>query len=150
LKFADTFPEHEHAAVVLGAAADDLYDMKDFAPALSAGRKLIERYPGAAAPVRRSAWMVVAHSSLELADYPNAEAGYVRVLDLTPNQDESYAGLVENLAAAIYKQGEQANEQGNYRAAADHFLRIKQAAPTAKIRASAEYDAGAALIRLED
>ncbi|MET0535624.1 MAG: tetratricopeptide repeat protein [Steroidobacter sp.] len=150
LKFADTFPEHEHAAVVLGAAADDLYDMKDFAPALSAGRKLIDRYPGAAAPVRRSAWMVVAHSSLELADYPNAEQGYVRVLELTPSQDESHAGLVENLAAAIYKQGEQANEQGNYRAAADHFLRIKQAAPTAKIRAAAEYDAGAALIRLED
>lgn len=150
LKFADTFAEHEHASVVLGAAADDLYDMKDFAPALSAGRKLIERYPGAAAPVRRSAWMVVAHSSLELADYPNAEQGYVRVLELTPGQDESYAGLVENLAAAIYKQGEQANEQGNYRAAADHFLRIKQAAPTAKIRAAAEYDAGAALIRLED
>jgi TolA-binding protein len=150
LKFADTFADHEHAPVVLGAAADDLYDMKDFAPALSAGRKLIERYPGAAAPVRRSAWMVVAHSSLELADYPNAEAAYVRVLDLTPTQDDSYAGLVENLAAAIYKQGEQANEQGNYRAAADHFLRIKQAAPTAKIRAAAEYDAGAALIRLED
>lgn len=150
LQFADTFPEHEHAAVVLGAAADDLYDMKDFAPALSAGRKLIERYPGAAAPVRRSAWMVVAHSSLELADYPNAEAAYVRVLDLTPVQDDSYAGLVENLAAAIYKQGEQANQQGNYRAAADHFLRIKQAAPTAKIRAAAEYDAGAALIKLED
>jgi TolA-binding protein len=150
LKFADTFPDHEHAPVVLGAAADDLYDMKEFSPALTAGRKLIERYPGAAAPVRRSAWMVVAHSSLELSDYPNAEQAYVRVLELTPNQDESYAGLVENLAAAIYKQGERANEQGNYRAAADHFLRIKQAAPTAKIRASAEYDAGSALIRLED
>ena len=80
LKFADTFPEHEHAPVVLGAAADDLYDMKDFAVALSSGRKLIDRYPNAAAPVRRSAWMVVAHSSLELADYPNAEQGYVRVL----------------------------------------------------------------------
>ncbi len=38
----------------------------------------------------------------------------------------------------------------DYRAAADHFLRIKQAAPTAKIRAGAEYDAGAALIRLQD
>ena len=37
LRFADTFPEHEHAPTVLGAAADDLYEMKDFAPALSAG-----------------------------------------------------------------------------------------------------------------
>lgn len=150
LRFADTFPEHEHAATILGAAADDLYGMKDFAPALAAGRKLIERYPDAAAPVRRSAWLVVAHSSLELADYPNAEQAYGRVLALTPPEDESRAGLVENLAASIYKQGEQANEQANYRAAADHFLRIKQVAPTAKICAAAEYDAGAALIRLED
>ncbi|MGH8189039.1 MAG: tetratricopeptide repeat protein, partial [Steroidobacteraceae bacterium] len=150
LKFADAFPDHEHAAVILGAAADDLYGMKDFTAALGAGRKLIDRYPNAAAPVRRSAWLVVAHASLELADYPNAEQAYGRVLALTPNEDESYAGLVENLAASIYKQGERANEQANYRAAADHFLRIKQVAPTATIRAAAEYDAGAALIRLED
>jgi tetratricopeptide (TPR) repeat protein len=149
LRFADTFPDHEHAATILGAAADDLYDMKDFAPALAAGRKLIDRYPNAAAPVRRSAWLVVAHSSLELADYPNAEQAYGQVLALTPAQDDSRAGLVENLAASIYKQGELANQQANYRAAADHFLRIKQVAPTAKIRANAEYDAGAALIHLE-
>jgi tetratricopeptide (TPR) repeat protein len=149
LRFADTFPDHEHAAKILGAAADDLYDMKDFAPALAAGRKLIDRYPNAATPVRRSAWLVVAHSSLELADYPNAEQAYGQVLALTPADDDSRAGLVENLAASIYKQGELANQQANYRAAADHFLRIKQVAPTAKIRAAAEYDAGAALIHLE-
>jgi cellulose synthase operon protein C len=149
LRFADTFPDHEHAPAILGAAADDLYDMKDFAPALAAGRKLIDRYPNAAAPVRRSAWLVVAHSSLELADYPNAEQAYGQVLALTPAEDVSRAGLVENLAASIYKQGELANQQSNYRAAADHFLRIKQVAPTAKMRAAAEYDAGAALMHLE-
>jgi TolA-binding protein len=150
LRFADAFQDHEQAAPILGAAADDLYGMKDFGPALGAGRKLIERYPGAAAPVRRSAWLVVAHSSLELADFPSAEQAYGQVLALTTPEDESRAGLVENLAASIYKQGERANEQANYRAAADHFLRIKQVAPTAKIRAAAEYDAGAALIHLED
>src|SRR6266436_5733975 len=31
IKFADTFPQHEKAAAVLGAAADDLYEMKDYA-----------------------------------------------------------------------------------------------------------------------
>src|SRR5262249_38719280 len=46
--------------------------------------------------------------------------------------------------------GEQANERGDYRAAADHFLRVSKAAPTSKICANAEYDAGAALIRLQD
>jgi tetratricopeptide (TPR) repeat protein len=150
LKFADTFPQHEHAAVVLGAAAEDLYDMKDFALARASARKLIDNFPNAAASVRRTAWLVVAHSSFDLAEYPDAEQAYAHVLEATTQQDESRRALVENLVASIYKQGEQANAQGDYRAAADHFLRIKQAAPTAKIRAGAEYDAGAALIRLQD
>ena len=150
LKFAETFPDHEHAAVVLGAAADDLYEMKDVILARESARKLIERYPNAAPPVRRSAWIVVAHSSFDLADYPNAEQAYTRVLVMTSEDEQSRLALVENLAASIYKQGEQANQIQDYRAAADHFLRIKQAAPTAAIRASAEYDAGAALANLKD
>jgi cellulose synthase operon protein C len=150
LRFADAFPQHEQASRVLGAAADDLYEMKEFAPALGAAQKLIERYPAAELSIRRSAWIVVAHSSLELTQYPQAETAYTRVLEMTPESDPSHAGLVENLAASIYKQGEQANAAQDYRAAADHFLRIKQAAPTSQIRAAAEYDASAALIRLED
>ena len=150
LKFADTFPQHEHAAVVLGAAAEDLYDMKDFALARTSAQKLIDVFPNAAPPIRRTAWVVVAHASFDLADYPQAEQAYARVLEATSQEDETRAALVENLAASIYKQGEQANALGEYRAAADHFLRIKIAAPTAKIRAGAEYDAGAALMHLQD
>jgi outer membrane protein assembly factor BamD (BamD/ComL family) len=52
--------------------------------------------------------------------------------------------------AAIYKQAEQSNLVEDYRAAANHFLRIKAVAPTSSIRSAAEYDAGAALMRLED
>jgi TolA-binding protein len=151
LKFADAFPSHEQAATVLGAAADDLYEMKDFRPAIDTAQKLIERYPAAELPVRRAAWVVVAHASFELGEFPQAENGYTRVLELTASSDEKRQALVENLAASIYKQGEQANAMQDYRAAASHFLRVKQAAPGAeKICAAAEYDAGAALIRLQD
>ena len=150
LRFADTFPQHEHASVVLSAAAEDLYDMKDFTLARTSARKLIDSFPSAAPSVRRAAWLVVAHSSFDLAEFQDAEQAYARVLEATPEEDESRPALVENLAASIYKQGEQANELGEYRVAANHFLRIKQAAPTSKIRAGAEYDAGAALIRLQD
>jgi tetratricopeptide (TPR) repeat protein len=150
LRFADTFPEHEHAAEILGAAADDLYDMKDFPLAIESAHKLIDRYPAAELPLRRSAWVVVAHSSFDLAKYEDAEQAYTRVLELTAPDDESREALVDNLAASIYKQGEQANLLEDYRAAADNFLRVKQVAPTSKIAASAEYDAGAALMHLED
>lgn len=150
LKFADTFPDHEHAAVVLGAAAEDLYAMNDFAPAADAARKLIERYPAAELSLRQSAWTVIAHASFELADFLAAEQAYSRVLELTPPDDPSRPALIDNLAASIYKQGEAANQAEDYRAAADHFLRIKAAAPTSEIRPAAEYDAAAALMRLED
>ena len=68
----------------------------------------------------------------------------------TPEGDESRSGFIDNLAAAIYKQGEIANEAEEYRLAADHFLRVRSAAPTSAIRSAAEYDAGAALMRLKD
>jgi tetratricopeptide (TPR) repeat protein len=150
LRFAETFPGHEHAAVVLGAAADDLYAMQQFERARESGHVLLERYPDAPAPLRRSAWIVVAHASFDLEDYAAAEQAYSSVLALTGTEDETRPDFIDNLAAAIYKQGELANAREDYRGAADHFLRIRTAAPTSGIRAAAEYDAGAALIRLED
>lgn len=150
LRFADTFPQHEQAPTVLVAAAQDLYDLKDYVAARDAGRKLLEKFPAATRDLQRTAWMVVAHSSFELAEYPVAEQAYVQVLAATSAADESRPGLVENLAGSIYKQGEAANAAGDFRAAANHFLRIKGAAPTSKIRAGAQYDAGAALMRLQD
>jgi tetratricopeptide (TPR) repeat protein len=150
LRFVDAFPAHEHADVVLGAAVDDLYDMEQFEAAIENGHKLIANYPDADPDIRRSAWLVVAHASFDTARYVEAEDAYLRVLAVTPEDDESHAGIVDNLAASIYKQGEQANVLEDYRTAANHFLRIRQLAPTSSIRPAAEYDAGAALMRLED
>lgn len=150
LRFVDAFPQHEQSAVVLGAAADDLYDMKDFHAAIEAAEQLIEHYPDADPALLRSAWVVVAHSSIDIAEYQDAEHAYMRVLNLSPADDDSREAIVDGLAASIYKQGEQANLLEDYRAAADHFLRIKDVAPTSQIRAAAEYDAAAALVRLED
>jgi tetratricopeptide (TPR) repeat protein len=150
IKFADTFPQHEQAAVALAAAAQDAYEMKDLVLARDSAQHLLEKFPNAAAGVHRDAWLVVGHASFGLAAYADAEQAYSRVLEATPKEDASHAGLVENLAASIYKQGEQANQAGDYRTAANHFVRVKQVAPTSKICAAAEYDAGAALLRLQD
>jgi tetratricopeptide (TPR) repeat protein len=124
--------------------------MKDLVLARDSSRHLIEKFPNAAAGVRRDAWLVAAHSTFGLAEYADAEQAYGHVLEATPEADAGRAGLVENLAASIYKQGEQANQAGDYRTAANHFVRVKQVAPTSKICAAAEYDAGAALLHLKD
>jgi TolA-binding protein len=150
LKFVDTFPEHEKAAIVLGAAADDLYGMKEYEQALAAANKLLEVFPSRDVDAVRAAWLVIAHSSYELLRYSEAETAYLKVLELLPEGDEASDELVDNLAASIYKQGEQANAIQDYRVAADHFLRVGRMAPTSKIRPTAEYDAAASLIELKD
>ena len=150
LKFADAYPEHEKAAIVLGAAADDLYDMREYEQAATAARKLIESFPKAGTEVVRGAHMVVGHSTYELGRYSEAETSYVKVLSLLPDGDKAKSVITDNLAAAIYKQGEQARDNKDYRAAADNFLRVGRMAPNSKIIANAEYDAAAALIQLKD
>ncbi len=150
LKFADTFPKHEKAAIVLGAAADDLYGMQAYEQALAAANKLLEVFPDTDTDVVRSAWLVIGHASYELLRYSEAEIAYLRVLALLPAGDTTRDDLIDNLAASIYKQGEQANVAEDYRAAADHFLRVGRVAPASNIRANAEYDGAAALIQLKD
>ncbi len=150
LRFAEAFQAHEQAPFVLGAAADDLYEMQDFEGAIDAAAKVIERYPATDTQLLRSVWTVIGHAAIDLARYPEAEVAYSSVLALTPEDDEGRPALIDGLAAAIYKQGEQANLAEDYRAAAGHFLRIKDVAPTSGIRTAAEYDAAAALIKLED
>jgi tetratricopeptide (TPR) repeat protein len=150
IRFADAFPAHEQAPMILAAAAEDLYGLEDHAAAIETGRRLIAQYPDAPSDILQATWTVVAHASFDSADYVAAEEAYTRVLERTPDDDESAAKLTNNLAASIYKQGEQASEAGDDRTAADHFLRIAEVAPDSDIRPVAEYDAAASLIRLED
>lgn len=150
LRFADEFVGHAEAPAVLGAAANDLYDMQEFDTAITSAQKLIERYPESDSDLLRSAWAVFAHSSMDVAAYDQAETGYSRVLELMPTDDESRSSAIDSLAAAIYKQGEQAILLDDFRTAATQFLRIRDAAPTSALRVSAEYDGAVALMKLQD
>lgn len=150
LRFAETYPRHEKAALVMSAALDDIYEMKQYGQTVTTSRRLLARFPQAEQPIRRGAWLLLAHASFELANYQDAEEGYAQVLPLTPDHDKSRKELVEALAASIYKQGEQAGKKGDYKTAAGHYLRVAQAAPTASIRPNAEFDGATALIQLKD
>lgn len=150
LKFADVFPQSEKAALVMSAAVEDIYGMKDYAFVVTAGRKLLANFLQADPKIRRSTWLLVAHSSFEMANFKDAEEGYLNVLNLTSEDDKSRPDVVENLAASIYKQGEQASKLSDFKIAAGHFLRVATAAPTSKIRPSADYDGASALMQLKD
>lgn len=152
LRFVDVFPKHKKAAIILSAAADDLYDLKDFQIAINSSHLLINNYPNADISLRRSSWLVIAYSSFDLRKYSDAETAFINVLAIKSKKtsQSKHKELQENLAAAIYKQGEQAIKLVDYKAAVDHFLRVGKLVPNSKIRSTAEYDAATALIQLKD
>lgn len=150
LRFADAHPSDARVPGVLTNTAEKLYEMKVPARAASVAMRVLALTPAPPADLRRTAWTVLAHTEFERAAYNRAEAAYQQVLALTDAKAETRPALNERLAAAIYKQGEQARAAGKQREAADHFLRVAAAAPASTIRANAEYDAAAALIVLKD
>ncbi len=82
---------------------------------------------------------------------PAAETAYVQLARVRSRATtRSAARSSERIASSIYKQGEQARSAGQLDVAVEHFLRVAQAAPSSPMRATAEYDAGAALIQLGD
>jgi tetratricopeptide (TPR) repeat protein len=146
LKFAQTFPLHAESAQVLTRAATDLYSAKDYPRAVAAADTLLARQPPADVAKQRIAWTVIANSNFEQGMFDKAEAGYNSAQALMPPNDPERPVIVERLAAAIYKQGEQKNKAGDSAAAVDDFLRVSQMAPTSKVRANADFDAAALLI----
>ncbi|GAA5524708.1 cell division coordinator CpoB [Microbulbifer aestuariivivens] len=150
LRFAETFPQHDKAPQVMVGAVEDLYLLRDYEQAIANGRLLLQRFPQAEREIRRSAWILVAHGSFDTSAYPQAEQAYGQALAITQPDAKDRPALVENLAASVYQQGDLARKAENYQQAADHFLRIRDLAPGASILATAEYDAAAALIVLQD
>jgi tetratricopeptide (TPR) repeat protein len=147
LRFAATFPAHPESAQVLTRAATELYAAKDYLRATSAAEALLAKQPQVDAGKQRIAWTVIANSNFDQGIFDKAEAGYTHAQALMAPNDPERSVIVERLAASIYKQGEQKSKAGDSAAAVDDFLRVASLAPTSKVRANADFDAAALLIK---
>jgi tetratricopeptide (TPR) repeat protein len=150
LRYGQTFPTDPRAGAVLAHAAEQLYALRDTERATGVAQQVLALQPPEAAPQRRSAWTVVAHAAFERGAFDEAERGYGEVLSLVPPNDTARAELVERLAGSVYKQGEQARAAGRTQDAVGHFNRVASVAPQSPVRATAQYDAAAAMIELKD
>ena len=96
-------------------------------------------------PQLGTVWSKLTYSHFMLNDYLSVE--YSAHQALTHLTDKLKRKEVEErLAAAIYKQGEAAQTEGDFVVAARHFLRVMSIVPSAAIVLQAEYDAAAAYI----
>jgi TolA-binding protein len=147
LKFAQTFPAHPESAQVLTRAATDLYAVKDYPRAIAAADALLARQPAVDAGKQRIAWTVIGNSNFDQGFFDKAETAYSHAQTLMPANDPERPVIVERLAASIYKQGEQKSKSGDSAAAVEDFLRVSALAPASKVRANADFDAAALLIK---
>jgi TolA-binding protein len=148
LRFTQTYPEHAQVPVVRTDAAERLFALNEFERAreVAAEALLVPMAP----ELERTAWTVVAHSDFDLAQYAAAESAYLTLQGYLPVDDPDRAEISERIASSIYRQGEQAQLAGSVDEAVDHFLRVGRIVPNSTIRATAEYDAAAALIQAND
>ena len=147
LRFAKAFPDDKRAPAVLLKAAEELLDLKRVGEASTVAQQLInmDKQKKVNKELLASAWAIVASAQFELGNYADAEQASLARLRMRIKNDKDRQTHVDRLAAAIYKQGEQAKEQGKFEEAANHFLRIGEVAPSAEVRPNAEYDAAAVL-----
>jgi TolA-binding protein len=149
LRFGDTFPEHPESAAVLTTIAEDLFQQNEFDLAIAVSQTVTGKVPPVAPALARTSWTVTAHSQFDLGNFVEAEKAYYSLRLLTPPDDQvANQEIKDRIASSIYKQGEQARDAGDLESAVTHFRRLGEAVPDSEIRATAEYDAAAALITM--
>ncbi|WP_298825848.1 tetratricopeptide repeat protein [uncultured Piscinibacter sp.] len=150
LRFAKAFPKDGRTGTVLTNASEKLFALRDGERAAEVAQQVLRLDPPAAAAQRRVAWTVIAHDAFERNRFDQSEKAYGEVLALTPEKDAARGDLVERLAASVYKQGELARAAGDSKAAVGHFNRVAAVAPASAVRATAQYDAAAAMLAMKD
>ena len=149
LKFADTYPEHPESGTVLTKIAEDLFQQDQFDLAIAVGQAVVGKQPAVKPELARTAWTVIAHSQFDLGNFADAEIAYYSLRNFTPADDAvANAEIKDRIASSIYKQGEQARDNGDFELAVTDFRRLGVAVPDSDIRETAEYDAAAVLITM--
>src|SRR5690606_39227322 len=110
-------------------------------------RQILARQPPVEREYQRIVSTLLAHSLFDRQQFAQAEAAYVDVRRLLPEDDPTRADIEQRLAAAIYKQGESNRDSGNATQAVNDFLRIAALAPGTGILATAQFDAAAILLQ---
>lgn len=150
LLFVNRHSADERADDVLYSATDYAYTQSDFTQALALAERLLSWQPQPNKTLRREASLIKAHALYGLEDYLRAERAYVQALTQVSAKDTRRKALVENLAASVYRQGEQRLAAGDARGAIDEWLRVAAVAPSSSLRVSAEFDAIGQLLLLKD
>ncbi len=146
LRFVNAFPADARAPDVFYIALQREYQQKNWEEVVAMSQRLVTWQPAPDSTLVTEALLLSGHSLFELDRYGEAEQSYREALAVMPETDERRAGVMENLAASVFRQAEQLAEAGDVDGAVGEYLRVGVLVPTSALRANAEYDAASLLI----
>lgn len=140
IEFAFVFAGDPRAPEVQTDAADSLFTLDDYGPAVELAENLLKEWPEVEWRLRRTALTIRGHGYFELGRFAESEAAYHELL-AGPLDDGQRPQIIERLLAAVYRQAEAAEADGAVDAAVAHFLRLSDIAPGAQLAVQGHYDA---------
>ena len=150
IRFATTFRQHAESPAVMLRASQQLYELKEYAAAADVATRLLALWPALPDASQRVAWNLIADAAFEQGRFAEAEAAYLRTQRLMTPDDGLAGAVTDRLAASVYRQGEARRDAGDLAGAVDELLRVSQLAPGSRISVTAQYDAGALLLRMKE
>lgn len=139
-RFIAAFPADSRHHSVAVKAAVELFKLAEYAEALAAGGQLLATSTDLALADQATIYTVMSQSAMELGEYTAVEELSRRALALA-QPEENRNEHIERLAAALYRQGEQAMQNKEHGLAAERFQQVPR---DAAIYPVAQYDAATA------
>lgn len=150
MRFVQEFSQDERSGTVLVNTAEMLLKDKYYPQALATARLAANIEQDLNPRYRYGAALVRGHSAFELGYYQEAEAAIQLALAQQQANRATHKDLRDKLAASIYRQGEQHQEQGNLEQAVNDWLRLGQEVPESRTKILAHYDAATLLMTMQD
>ena len=149
VRFVTAYPDYPGATAILAQTGADLLGRKRYQEAVRVSEQFLERETILPPALVQTAWAILAQAQFALGSYQVAEHAYSQALQLTDRSDPRWSVLNKGQAAAIYKQAEQQQAQGDRSQAVVLYLKAADTAPDSSIQPKAQYDAATALLAIE-
>lgn len=152
-RYAEAFGPDERLSGLRADLANRWYDTGEFERALQYASSTLT-WDRAGVAERYAAWLVTARIRQKNNEFGLAERAWRQALlladEASPDAESQKRNLLEQLATAVYQQGEKAARAGDATLAVAHFQRVEGVMPGSEIAIKARYDAANTLLRASD
>ncbi|WP_159269154.1 tetratricopeptide repeat protein [Zhongshania aliphaticivorans] len=149
--FASRYPTHEKRSFMLLAAAEDYYQLDNFNDVIAISLPLVNAGNWKDESLHNKALGLLADAYFSKEDYVNAEKFYIALVPRIESDSNDLKNLAQSrLAISVYRQAEEAKDDGAARIAANLFQRAASLSTDKTLVADAMFNAAGQLYELKD